>query len=60
MNSMIGFGLMNLVIGLFSFWGYSSSKDDQARGQFRLFIIVSILIVLTVGITECYKAYYSG
>lgn len=55
MNSMIGFGLMNMVIGLFSYWGFRSSTDTQARGQFRLSIIVSIVIVLTVAGTEGYN-----
>lgn len=55
MNSMMGFGLINLLIGLFSYWRYSVTIDSQARGQFRASWVVSIVIVLAVAGSEGYK-----
>ena len=52
---MIGFGLLNFLIGLFSFWGFRVSIDPVTRGQFRMSVIVSVVIVITVLITEGYK-----
>lgn len=57
MNSMIGFGLINLVIGCFSFWGYRCSSDDTTRGQFRVSFIVSVVICVSVAGTEVYKRF---
>jgi hypothetical protein len=55
MNSMIGFGLLNLLIGLFSFWRFRCSIDTVTRGQFKMSFIVSAVIVLAVAGTEGFK-----